>query len=65
MGLSGKKQHFIPKRFVKKFSEQPETKTPKIWFYRYEHPPTAQALMMPLLKDIFTRKQTMAKAVKL
>lgn len=37
--MSGKKQHFIPRRFVKNFSEQPETKNPKIWFYRFDKEP--------------------------
>lgn len=37
--MAGRKQHFIPRRFVRNFSDNPETKNPKIWFYRLDKEP--------------------------
>lgn len=37
--MAGRKQHFIPRRFVRNFSDNPETKNPKIWFYRFDKEP--------------------------
>lgn len=42
--MAGKKQHFIPRLFVKYFSENPETKNPKIWFYRYQKDPYSSGI---------------------
>lgn len=42
--MAGKKQHFIPRLFVKYFSENPETKNPKTWFYRYQKDPYSSGI---------------------
>lgn len=42
--MAGKKQHFIPRLFVKYFSENPKTKNPKIWFYRYQKDPYSSGI---------------------